>query len=1261
MYTQGEKIKTRYIEEEIKDSYINYAMSVIVGRALPDVRDGLKPVQRRILYTMNQLILQHNKPYKKSARIVGDTLGRFHPHGDTAVYDALVRMVQDFSLRYPLVDGQGNWGSVDGDTAAAMRYCVTGDTLVVTEKGLQRIEELPHHSKTSFLILSANNRINHVSKWFDSGKHPTKIIETNRGFSLCGSHNHPILVWGKNGLKPCFGWKQLGDVKKGDYAVISRSSLLGPEEEPCLKRYYPEIRNRQKKHRLPLFMNEDLAFVLGAVVAEGYISKAQIGFCNTDKEFIAKFKASFKRAFPDCRLHEFIRRPVGYTKKHYTSLEIHATHVVEFFRNLGLSTGRAKDKAVPEVIFLSTKNSAGSFLKGFAEGDGSVNTGPRTPDICLMSTSKNLMQKMQILLLRFGIDSSYRFQKTRNIYKLFVRNYQNLNLFKNQIDFATEKKCAKLEEICRRNSSGWVMPKMDFIPYLSDYIRHYIYNSNKHWTRKEWVRKHNIDRYTKIEKHWGTLKGMLIEEDRQLYEMLRENRYLFDKIVSVKSGERKKVYSIKVDSPCHSFVSNGFISHNTEARMSPVADELLQDIEKDTVDFVPNFDESLKEPVLLPSALPTLLVNGCSGIAVGMATNMPAHNLNEIADGIVKVIDDPTVEIKDLMKIVKGPDFPTGATICGKEGIKKAYLTGRGIVKIHARAQIEELKGGKESIIITEIPYQVNKTNLIESIARLVTDKKIEGISDIRDESDKDGIRIMVELKRDRPAQVILNQLYKHTQLSSTFGIIMLALVNNQPRVLNLRQLFDLYIEHRKEIITRRTQFLLRKAQERAHILEGFKIALKYLDRIIKTIRQSKDPKAAKAALVDNFDLSERQAQAILEMQLQRLTALEISKIEAEYLELIKKIELYESILASEKKILEIIKSELLEIKKKYGDERRTSIVGELEDLKIEDFIAEEDVVITISHGGYIKRLPVSAYKRQKRGGQGIMGADLKEADFIEHLFIATTHEHILFFTNKGKVYWLKVHEIPQAGRTSKGKAIVNLLQLSSGESVSAFVRVKEFDKGDHLIMATRKGLIKKTELASYANPRKGGIIGLTLQGEDSLIDVALTDGKQEIVLATKEGKAVRFKEKDVRDMGRAAKGVKGITLGKKDEVIGMVVARPETTLLTVSERGFGKRTPIEEYRVQSRGGKGIINIKTTPRTGLAVGIKMVADRDGVMIITESGTIVRIPVKGIRPSGRSTQGVTLIAVKDPKDKVSTIASLVVEEESGGDVPQGDTP
>lgn len=810
MYTRNEKVITRYIEEEMKDSYINYAMSVIVGRALPDVRDGLKPVHRRILYAMKELSLEHNKPYKKCARITGEVLGKYHPHGDSAVYDTLVRMAQDFSLRYPLVDGQGNFGSIDGDSAAAMRY--------------------------------------------------------------------------------------------------------------------------------------------------------------------------------------------------------------------------------------------------------------------------------------------------------------------------------------------------------------------------------------------------------------------------------------------------------TEARLERITDWMLLDIEKDTVDFVPNFDGSLQEPALLPACLPNLLVNGSSGIAVGMATNIPPHNLREIADAIIFVIDNPDCEPKDLLKKVKGPDFPTGGIIRGYDGIKSAYTTGRGRLKINAKAFIEEQKNGKEAIIVKEIPYLVNKANLIKSIADLIQDKKIEGISDLRDESDKDGMRIVIELKRGINAHVVLNQLYKHTQMQETFGVIMLALVGGRPKVLNLKEILDEFIKHRKVIIVRRTKFELAKAQDRAHILEGLKIALKNLDRIIKVIKESESPQVAKIELIKKFDLSEKQATAILEMQLQRLTGLERDKIEKEYLELIKRIEFLKSILASERKVLEIIKEETKELAEKVGDERRTEIAPEAEELDIEDLIAEEDVVITISHSGYIKRLPVSSYKKQHRGGKGVTGADMKEEDFVEHLFIASTHDYMLFFTDKGNIHWLKVHEIPEGGRTSKGKAIVNMLALAQGENISAFVPVREFKDGHFLIMATKNGLIKKTALTAYSNPRKGGIIGIGLEKDDALIEVEMTNGDDEILLATKEGKAIRFKEAQVRDMGRAAKGVKGITLGKKDECIAMEIVKPEQTVLTVSGQGFGKRTPFKEYRLQSRGGKGIINMKVTGKNGEAVSLTTVSDKDEIMLMTEKGMIVRCPIKDIRTTGRSTQGVRLMRL-DAADKVASVAKIVPEDES----------
>ncbi|MFH1846112.1 MAG: DNA gyrase subunit A [Candidatus Omnitrophota bacterium] len=809
MYTRNEKIVPIHIEEEMKDSYINYAMSVIVGRALPDVRDGLKPVHRRILYAMKDMGIVYNKPFKKSARIVGEVLGKYHPHGDSAVYDALVRMVQDFSLRYPLINGQGNFGSIDGDPPAAMRY--------------------------------------------------------------------------------------------------------------------------------------------------------------------------------------------------------------------------------------------------------------------------------------------------------------------------------------------------------------------------------------------------------------------------------------------------------TEARTQQITEWLLKDLEKETVGFKANFDGSLKEPEILPAVLPNLLINGSSGIAVGMATNIPPHNLREIVDAVCYLIDNPECKVNDLIKIVTGPDFPTGALICGREPIRQAYRTGRGALKMHAKAHVEQKKQGRESLVITEIPYQVNKTRLITAIVDLVKNKKAEGIVDIRDESDRDGMRIVVDIKRGVNAEVILNQLYKHTQMRETFGVIMLAIVDGQPRVLNLKETLELFIKHRKEIITKRTKFDLRRAEERAHILEGLKIAIKNLDEIIKVIRTSKDPETAKQKLMEKFILTERQALAILAMRLQQLTNLETEKIEKEYLELLKTIERLQGILSSGKKVMDIIKEESLEIKEKFGDARRTEITTDEEDIEMEDLIAEEDMVITLSHAGYIKRFPVSSYKRQRRGGKGVTGAETKEEDFIEHLFVASTHDYMLIFTSDGKVHWIKVHELPQAGRRTKGRPIINLLGISSGESITSVVPVREFTEGQFVVMATEDGKIKKTPLTAFRNPRQGGIIAITLGKGDKLIGSVLSSGEDEICLATSDGKAIRFKEKGIRAMGRSAQGVKGISLGKKDRVIGMVRVDLEGNLLSITEKGLGKRTSFEEYRLQARGGSGVINMKIVEKNGKVVSVKAVKDEHEIMLISTQGMVVRVAVNGISKIGRSTQGVRVINLK-PGDKITSVAYVVSKTE-----------
>jgi len=809
MPTIFDKILPVSLEEEMKSSYIDYSMSVIVSRALPDVRDGLKPVHRRVLYGMHELGMGHNKPYKKSARIVGEVLGKFHPHGDSAVYDSMVRMVQNFSLRYPLVDGQGNFGSVDGDSAAAMRY--------------------------------------------------------------------------------------------------------------------------------------------------------------------------------------------------------------------------------------------------------------------------------------------------------------------------------------------------------------------------------------------------------------------------------------------------------TEVRLRRISEEMLRDLDKNTVDFTPNFDDSLQEPTVLPSYLPNLLVNGASGIAVGMATNIPPHNLNEVIDGIIALIRNPDLTNEKLMKYVIAPDFPTAGIIYGFEGVKSTYTTGRGRIVLRARANIETLKNNRENIIITELPYQVNKANLIEKIADLVRSGKITEISNLRDESDRDGMRVVVELKRDAQPAVVLNQLFKHTQMQTTFGVIMLALVNGIPKVLQLREMMQHFIDHRMDVLIKRTKYDLDAAERRAHILEGYIIALDNIDAVIQTIKKSKDVETARNNLMKNFKLSEVQAKAILEMRLQRLTGLERKKIEDDYKETIKLIENLKGILSNEDRRDSIIKEELLEIKKRYGDERRTEIVYSTEDFSLEDIIAEEDVVVTISHNGFIKRFPVSGYRRQGRGGRGVTGAGTKDDDFIEHMFIASTHQYILFFTDKGKVYWLKVHALPEGGRATRGRSIINLLQKDKEENVTAFVTVKEFSDDKYLIMATEKGTIKKTVLSSYGNVRKGGINAIKLVKGDRLIEVMMTDGNNDIVLGTRNGFAIRFHEKDVRNMGRTATGVRGVRLSKDDIVVGMLVIKHQgATILVVTEHGYGKRSNIKDYRITRRGGKGVITVKTTPKVGKMIALMGVVDKDELVIITTKGMVIRQAVKNLRVIGRNTQGVKVINLKE-RDSIADIAKVVMEE------------
>jgi DNA gyrase subunit A len=694
----------------------------------------------------------------------------------------------------------------------------------------------------------------------------------------------------------------------------------------------------------------------------------------------------------------------------------------------------------------------------------------------------------------------------------------------------------------------------------------------------------------------------------------------------------------------------------TEARLSPVGMEMLGDIDRETVDFRPNYENVREEPVVLPGRFPNLLCNGAAGIAVGMATNVPPHNLNEICDAVCELIDNPDLDEEEVLRIVPGPDFPTGGIIMGRDGIRNAYTTGRGLISVRARATIDIMDNGREVILVTEIPYQVNKSVLLEKIADLVRSGSIVGVSDLRDESDRTGMRIVIELKKDAASQVILNQLYKHTQMQQTFGANLLALVNNRPVTMTLKEMLQHFINHRRDVIVRRTRYDKDQAEKRAHILEGLLIALDNIDEIVKLIRESQDPAEAKTALIGRFSLSDVQAQAILDMRLARLTGLERGKIEAEYAELQKLIAEYTAILASDRRVLDLVQADMMDLKAKYGDARRTEIRAAEGDFSVEDLIADEDMVISLSHLGYIKRLPVNTYRRQRRGGRGVTGQTTREDDFIERIFIASTHAYVLVFTNLGRVYWLKVHEIPQAGRTAKGKPIVNLVQLKPGERIASVAPVRDFDPGKYLFFATRKGQVKKTELTAYANPRRDGIIAIGLGEGDEIIDVVLTDGHREVVLAKAQGRSIRFNEEAVRSMGRTARGVRGVTLdGSDDALIGMVVLqRADSEILAVTENGYGKRSDVDEYRVTGRGGKGIITIKASERNGPLMAIREVKTEDELMITSRNGIVIRLPLRDVSVLGRNTQGVRLINL-DEGDTVADVARIITEEDEAKEV------
>jgi DNA gyrase subunit A len=1235
--------RPRDINEEMKRAFIDYSMSVIMSRALPDIRDGLKPVHRRILYAMNEKGVTFEKPYKKSANIVGEVLGKYHPHGDQAIYDSMVRMAQDFSLRYPLIAGQGNFGSVDGDSAAAMRYCVTGDTMVLTDQGIKDIKDIAPGEETDINVHIVNyqNRKTHASKFFNSGKHPTIYLRTQQGYELEGSYNHPVITWVNDHGVPHLKWKMLSEITKNDYVVLSRSSDCFPKKNISLQQYHPLVSKRTKRFQLPETMNEELAFLLGALVSEGSYHQKQILFNNLNKEYYNKVKKAILHQFPGIKLYE---RTLP--KCHCVELSIYYTHVVEFLKNIGLTQTTSAKKEIPFTVLQSTRGCVASFLSGLYEGDGSVSYkvdkrhGGKSIELTYLSNSKKLIHQLKTVLLNFGIITTLPYKDKRvPCYKLIISDVNNIRKFQENIGFSCTKKQKRLAQVKGLNTTR--MSKNDFIPFLADYLRAKYKDPLFH--------RYNYDRYNNLRRNYSLLMKKLDAVDRKLIDDILHYEYFFNRIYEIAPTRKEKtVYSLRVDSSCHSYVANGFINHNTETKMAKITKLMLQDIDKETVEWHDNYDGSLKEPDVLPAVLPNLLVNGSSGIAVGMATNMAPHNICEVIDGTIRMIDAPETSTAELMEIIKGPDFPTGGIICGRGGILSAYSTGRGSLVVRAKTSIEEGEQ-KNKIIVHELPYQVNKSVLLQTIAELVKEKKIEGISDLRDESDRKGMRIVIELKRDAIDDVVLNQLFEHTELQSSFGILNLAIVKGEPKVLMLREILQYYIEYRIEIITRRTTYDLKKANEKMHILEGLMIALRNIDEVIKIIRQSKEVEEAKNRLMSRFKLSEIQAKSILDMRLQKLTGMEIDAVEQDYKETKQLIEALETLLADKQRILAEIKRELLEIKEKFGDNRRTQIVEGDAGIDIEDLIPVQEVVVTITKDGYIKRIPSETYHTQHRGGKGLIGVRPKEEDFVVDTFITITHDYLMFFTNHGRVYWLKAYKIPEGDRYAKGKAIINLLpRLEEGEKVACTVPIHEFDDKHFLIFSTKQGTIKKTDLAAYGNIRVNGIIAIKLEEGDELMGVELSDGTKTVMIATAGGQACRFNEKELRPMGRATHGVIGIRLkNKKDSVVGMTVVDITGSLFTLTENGFGKRSPIDEYRMTHRGSKGVRTIVTNERNGNVVFVSQVSDENELIITTEQGMTVRIPVRDIREQGRNTMGVRIMRLNEG-DKVVSVTQVLAE-------------
>ncbi|MDQ7907017.1 intein-containing DNA gyrase subunit A [Phytohabitans sp. ZYX-F-186] len=1209
------------LEVEMQRSYLDYAMSVIVGRALPDVRDGLKPVHRKILYAMYDSGYRPDRGYVKCSRVVGDVMGQFHPHGDSAIYDALVRMAQPWSLRYPLVDGNGNFGSPGNDPAAAMRYCLSGDARIRTAEGTVRIDEIvPGAASGSehdidLKVVDRNGDLVRASKFFHSGEHPTLSLRTREGYALTGTRNHPVLCLVDVAGVPTLLWKLLEEIRPGDRVVLQR---VVPDEIGY-----------------PMLEHVEAALLAGALVGEGWVSSGRAGFNNTDRKFFDRVLAAYDVAVGGPR--DVSERVIASGSTLY---EIDVQDLTALRRSpLGeMVGGRSAQKAVPAFVWRGPAAVKRAFLQALFEGDGSSSPLPRnTIQISYPTRSAQLAQQVQQLLLEFGVVAGQVRDESGEI-KVVITNLRDARIFAERVGFLGRKQVKLAADLALIPARGSALSS-DRVPYVGDFIREH---GAQRWTERDWLRRHNVDRIERWERDRAEIAAHLDADVLDVVEPLVDGRFYYAEVASVTDAGVQPVYSIRVDTDDHAFISNGFVSHNTECKLDPLAMEMLRDIDEDTVDMQDNYDGRAKEPTILPSRIPNLLINGSEGIAVGMATKIPPHNLREIAAAVQWCLEHPDADeattLDELIQIVKGPDFPTYGLIVGMAGIQDAYRTGRGSIRMRAVVEVEEDKKGRACLVVTELPYQVNPDNLAERIAELVKEGKLAGIADIRDESSgRTGMRIVIVLKRDAVAKVVLNNLYKHTQLQETFGANMLALVDGVPRTLNLAQFIRYYVEHQIDVIRRRTAFRLRKAEERAHILRGLVKALDALDEVIALIRRSPTVEEARTGLIQLLDIDEVQATAILDMQLRRLAALERQKIIDELAKIELEIADLKDILAKPERQRRIISEELAEIVAKWGDDRRTKIVPFDGEVSMEDLIAREDVVVTITRTGYAKRTKVDLYRSQRRGGKGVSGASLRQDDIVSHFFVTSTHSWMLFFTNKGRVYRAKAYELPEANRVAKGQHVANLLAFQPEEHIAQVIVIPNYQVAPYLVLATKNGLVKKTRLEEFDSNRSGGIIGINLRDEDELVGAALAGPQDDLLLVSKNAQAIRFNATDeaLRPMGRATSGVIGMRFSEDDVLLAMEVVREGMDVLVATNGGYAKRTPIEEYPVQGRGGKGVLTAKITERRGALVGAVVINPDDELFAITSNGGVIRTPVKPVRRTrDRNTMGVKLMDLPD---------------------------